>query len=311
VLGPILLIWTTFSIYQQLISQTDIPAAYQQMLVILKRPLSILLFITAILLMPVNWMLETYKWYRLLQRETNISFFTCFKAVLAGLAFSMNTPNRSGDYIGRAIYLGKGSRWKATHYSVISGLGQLSITCIAGLLSLFLLRDHFTDKSIYVKPILWISMLASLLVLISCFYYKNVVLFVSSITYLKRFLPNPTMSFSLSAIMQTEILIISLLRFIIFTTQYFLIFNVFGVTFDYLTGFAIISIIFLIMADIPTITIADLGIRGKVALAVTGVFTSQALGVTAATVMVWLINLILPSMIGALFLWKIQLYKRV
>jgi hypothetical protein len=123
-------------------------------------------------------------------------------------------------------------------------------------------------------------------------------------------MPVITTPLSISVLLQAEIFTVSLLRFIIFTTQYFLILNVFGIRFDYLTGVAVISIIFLIMAVIPTIAIAELGIRGKVALTVAGIFTSQVLGVTAATVMVWLINLIIPSIIGTLLLSKIQIFKR-
>jgi len=53
-----------------------------------------------------------------------------------------------------------------------------------------------------------------------------------------------------------------------------------------------------------------LGIRGKVALAVAGQFTSQLLAVTAGTAFIWFLNLIIPSVIGLIFLSRLRINKR-
>jgi Uncharacterised protein family (UPF0104). len=59
----------------------------------------------AVALMPVNWALETYKWYVLVNKFQPISFAKSFESVLSGLSFAMNTPNRIGEYGGRILYL--------------------------------------------------------------------------------------------------------------------------------------------------------------------------------------------------------------
>jgi hypothetical protein len=150
----------------------------------------------------------------------------------------------------------------------------------------------------------------SLLVFIGYFFYEKIVASMARVLFLKRWLPAFTRLNRLSLSLRLNILMVSLIRFIIFTTQYLLIFHAFGVKFDYVTGFAIVSIIFLIMAIIPTIAIAELGIRGKVALAVAGPFTSQLLAVTAGTAVIWFLNLIIPSVIGLIFLSRLKINKR-
>ena len=305
-----LLVWTSWSIYQQIIRQSDLSTAYQQMLLVLNRPTASIYIVLAIILMPVNWILETYKWYVLLRREMNISFFKCLRAVLAGLSLSMNTPNRIGEYIGRIFYLENNQRLKAAHFSVISGLSQLSITCTAGFLSLFLLRNEFHIAGIDSLLILCVSFLITLLILGLYFFYEQIVDWLTRNVLFKRWLPSFSPLTPLPKSLRFNVLAVSLIRFIIFTTQYLLIFHAFGVKFDYMTGFAIVSIIFLIMAIIPTIAIAELGIRGKVALVVAGQFTSQLLAVTTGTAVIWFLNLIIPSVIGLIFLSRFPLNKR-
>jgi hypothetical protein len=280
------------------------------MLLVLNRPTASIYILLAIILMPVNWILETYKWYVLLRREMNISFFKCLRAVLAGLSLSMNTPNRIGEYIGRIFYLENNQRLKAAHFSVISGLSQLSITCTAGFLSLFLLRNEFHIAGIDSLLILCVSFLITLLILGLYFFYEQIVDWLTRNVLFKRWLPSFSPLTPLPKSLRFNVLAVSLIRFIIFTTQYLLIFHAFGVKFDYMTGFAIVSIIFLIMAIIPTIAIAELGIRGKVALVVAGQFTSQLLAVTTGTAVIWFLNLIIPSVIGLIFLSRFPLNKR-
>ncbi|MFN5334366.1 MAG: hypothetical protein ACK5BV_04170, partial [Bacteroidota bacterium] len=65
-----------------------------------------------------------------------------------------------------------------------------------------------------------------------------------------------------------------------------------------------------IMAIIPTIAFAELGIRGKVALWVAGLYTNQVMAVATGTVFIWLINLMLPAIIGTFFIWNLKLKNK-
>jgi Uncharacterised protein family (UPF0104). len=113
----------------------------------------------------------------------------------------------------------------------------------------------------------------------------------------------------LTAVTNGKILFYSLLRFIVFAMQYVLMWKALQTEMDGWQAFWCISLVFLIMAIVPGFAIAEIGIRGKVALAIAGLFTTNALAVLAGTVTMWLLNLALPALVGSLFLLTIKIFK--
>jgi hypothetical protein len=294
-----------------------LPTALHSLSVSLTEPFSAIMLFVAVLLMPVNWLLETLKLYVLLRMQAKISFRKCLQVVLAGLAFSLNTPNRIGEYLGRIAYLPKELRLTGAVFSLISGLSQLLITLIAGSLSLFIIKYIIT---IPVEPppffsffisntIIWIIFVVTVVLCVIYFYYDRALRWTLVNKFIYKLMPLLVFPHSISKKILLRILTISILRFCIFTTQYLLILYCLGVEVDCLTGALLICINYLIMAIIPTIAFAELGIRGKVALVVFGLFTSQLLQVTAATLIIWILNLIIPAIVGTFFLWNFKKYQ--
>lgn len=101
-------------------------------------------------------------------------------------------------------------------------------------------------------------------------------------------------------------LFISLLRFGVFILQYGLLFALFDVQLGAAQVLWTISVAFLVMAIIPTIAIAELAQRGKVVIALTGLYSSNELGMTFATAGIWFINLIIPAIIGSLLILRMR-----
>ena len=56
------------------------------------------------------------------------------------------------------------------------------------------------------------------------------------------------------------------------------------------------------MAIIPTIALAEIPVRTEMSYRILQVFTSNALGVMSASIFLWLINLIIPALIGGIVL---------
>ena len=65
-----------------------------------------LIFIV-VLMMFINWMLESLKWKFMIRKIEAISFFTSFRAIFSGITVSSFTPNRIGEYGGRVFCLEK------------------------------------------------------------------------------------------------------------------------------------------------------------------------------------------------------------
>jgi hypothetical protein len=64
-------------------------------------------WIALLVLMVLNWTLESWKWRTLLQHIEPISIAQAFKSVLTGLALGMLLPSGTGDVAGRIINLKK------------------------------------------------------------------------------------------------------------------------------------------------------------------------------------------------------------
>jgi uncharacterized membrane protein YbhN (UPF0104 family) len=114
------------------------------------------------------------------------------------------------------------------------------------------------------------------------------------------------------------VILLSALRFFVFSTQLFLLLRAFAVEIPYLNAMVIIGVIFFAITLIPTVAIAELGIRGSVSLFLIGVYfgnpadmpDGMAMGVVAASTSLWLINLAIPALVGAIFAFNLKFFRR-
>ena len=74
-------------------------------------------------------------------------------------------------------------------------------------------------------------------------------------------------------------------------------------------AFWLITVLYLILAVIPGITMLELGIRGVVAVVLFGSYSNNTLGIYAASAAIWLINLILPAIAGAMLLPALKIFN--
>lgn len=76
----------------------------------------------------------------------------------------------------------------------------------------------------------------------------------------------------------------------------------------------LIAMTYFVMAAIPTIALADLGIRGSVSIFFIGAYfvleQSAAPEILAASTMIWAINLALPAILGMLFINRLKIVRK-
>lgn len=65
-----------------------------------------------------------------------------------------------------------------------------------------------------------------------------------------------------------------------------------------LTGLFAVSVFYLLMAVVPSIALLELGLRWQYGIIVFGAFTDNLVGVYTASTAIWLVNLLLPAVIG-------------
>jgi hypothetical protein len=105
-------------------------------------------------------------------------------------------------------------------------------------------------------------------------------------------------------------LFLSFVRYIVFVIQYSLVFPVFNVSLGFSQVWGGMGVVFLIMAVVPTFTfLTELGLRWGASIQVLELFTSNTIGIFAASFTIWLINLVIPALIGSLLIVSIKLFK--
>jgi len=315
-LGPILFIWLSISIYNQVRHQPDLEVSWIR---IKESMLSAKIWNLGIvvLLMFVNWSIEAQKWKISIQTIQPISFLKSFKAILSGVSFSVNTPNRVGEYLGRVLYMDEGNRLRAISLTIVSSMSQLIITLLAGSVGLVFIKGRFetADVAKTFDSTLWLQVLqygvAISLVILTLLYFR--LSFVSALVDKLRnnerygWLVNSLKN--VRATLLIKLLSLSAVRYIVFIVQYFLLFHLFGVNIGWWQTFGSVSVIFLVLSIIPTFAIAELGLRGKISLKLLELFSTNSLGISITTVTIWLINLVIPAIAGSLLIASIKIFK--
>lgn len=283
------------------------------------------IFITLIILilMLINWSIETYKWRYLILKIEKVSFLKAYRAILTGLAVSTFTPNRVGEFLGRVISLQKANPWKAIFISILCSMSQLITTFFIGSItvSIFILSYHFVlpfDKSIW---IIFVLLLLIINILIFSIYFNVRFLgeFLNKIINSKwRKIRGYLKVFSFYKFKELRNTIaLSISRYFVFSLQFYILLRFFGVPLSESEAAIIIPTIYFIIAAIPSFAIAEIGIRGTVAVGLIEFYFKTIKGedfnlhfnVIAATSLIWFINIALPALIGNIFVLKTNFLK--
>jgi hypothetical protein len=312
--GPLLAAWLFYSLYQQVTSQPDIDASIA---LIKTMPFGSQAwkFWLVILFVFINWGMEARKWQLLMHAVQPISFFTAFKSVLCGVTVSLNTPNRIGEYGGRILFVHEGNRIKAVTLSIAGGMSQLIITMLMGCFGLgYLLLSPQVSAGMMGISVFWLQIflfgsIGGTIVFLLFFFRMNwLVRLIERLPYAGRFSKYISVLEAFDAKILLRLLSISFFRYVVFVLQYIFMFQLLQVEQNAWSAFWIITVMFWILAIIPSIAIADLGIRGTVAKTLFS-YSSNTLGILTATFGIWFVNLFIPALIGSLLILGIKIKK--
>lgn len=275
-----------------------------------------------LILMLLNWSLETIKWKFLIRKIEHVSFFKSLVAVLSGITVSIFTPNRIGEYAGRVFVLEQASRWEGVLITMLGSMSQLIVTIIAGSVGFV----FFAEKYILVdeNPVYYffgLILIISLLIIVLLLIFFN----ISFLTNVINKLPGKLKKISrygriFSFYKKLELIYVlglSFSRYIVFVTQFYILLKLFNVPIPYNEAFLLITMIYLVMAAIPTIALTELGIRGSVSLYFIGLYftslgimCSYDMGIITATTVLWVINLVIPAVTGAIFVFRLKFFRK-
>lgn len=261
------------------------------------------LALTALLLLPVNILLESRKWQVLARTTQRLDLATATGSVLAGLAGGFITPNRLGEYPARIWYLHLSKNRRLLSVSLLGIIAQISATLAGGMAALFYFT--FWQKEWWGWPALAGNTLVLILLLWVYFRFERWAPRLEKWRWLRNWdlqgAHNP-----LSRAAQWQVLFLSLLRFATYTFQYYLLLQWLGVGQEASGGMMLLRCLFFFwaMTVIPSITLAELGIRGGLGLFLFLPMGGNSVAILLATLLLWLYNMALPTLPAAWLVWR-------
>ena len=305
-LGAVLFVWLAYSLYHQIQSQDNLQESFHTLFEEWTWQ-KIVALLLVMLLMLLNWAIESVKWQMLLKHTEQLSFVAAFQSVLMGLAVSIITPNRIGEYLGRILYLKNTNKLTGISITIIGSFAQMLVTSFFGVLGL-LFYLYAVEQSTFLYILFGMSVLIAALMFYTLFHLEALVTFCKKIPVLKK------VSLYIEVIKRYEkstlikLILYAAGRYIVYSTQFFILLYVTHQFFLPAETFAGIWLLFWIIAVVPSFVIADVGVRGKTAVTFLAFVSGNALAILVSSVMLWFINLILPALVGCFFVFRIRMF---
>ncbi|MFY0689427.1 MAG: hypothetical protein JXQ90_19805 [Cyclobacteriaceae bacterium] len=229
---------------------------------------SSLVFVLCMLLVPLNWKLEAIKWKVLLKQFSTYEN-NALESVMKGLALNWLMPFSTGDIVARLS--NSGNVVKTGKALLIGRTVSLTVTVGFGLIGIgtYLIRSDMT--SIRVEYIY----LGSVVVL-------GVLLLMEVVR---------------------KVSLITILRYLIFATQFTLLIKVFNPGLSVELIFRGVTWVLFIRTIVPGF-LGAIGIREASALIFFQPLITHSSTILAPSLVIWILNMVLPSLLGFWFVWR-------
>lgn len=231
-----------------------------------------------VLLMPVNWALEIFKWKYLISGDAQVTFGKAMREVLAGLSLNFIIPFTMGDIMARTMQY---SHKKAAGISVlIARASSIGITIYFGTIAvitwLYVRQVGTEPAGDHVQYVLLIC----------------TALLISLISVLKR--------------SRQIIMMFSIARYFIFSIQFLLLLIYFIPDLPFWMYWTACGWVFLARSVVPSF-FGALGIRELSAVAFFSIFISDPEIAIIPGIILWFINVVVPSLFGLWAIFQLKL----
>lgn len=259
------------------------------------------------LLLPLNWLFESYKWQLLLRDVLSISLKQSVVSVFGGAMAAFFTPNRIGEFPARSLFLQDGGRAKSIVLGMLGSLSQTLIIVLCGLPAVAIYFSMVKNKDLFFNPI--IGMILFVVIAGCYFFLPELCRKLNSLITSEKIKKLLILIADMKRKRLFHILLISFLRYLIFCTQFFFMLSFFDVHLTPLQGFVAIAVNYLFVTFAPAVGFSEGIVRSSIAVLILSVFSSNTIGVAIAGVSIWLVNFVLPMLIGSVFMSKTDLAK--
>lgn len=295
ILIGILSFWIIYSRLNQ------IPELQEQCMYWFSEPKMYSILFLVLCLMPINWGIESYKWKSITSQIESVSYSTALKSVFSGICVGNLAPGRAMEFLAKIFYFKKENRPGITILHFINGMFQMLITVTVGIISIaFKLQK--TESSSFTYGVL---IGGFCMILFFCWAIFNVSYIQQKLKFIKWFRKfESSHKIELSSSLIFKLVSLSIIRYLVFTTQFYLIYNALSPQNDVAAVFMSIAAYFMLTSLIPMISIIEPAIRAAIALFVFNNSGDNTVIVILSSTFVWIINVVVPSIIGYVIILK-------
>ena len=242
-------------------------------------------------LMALNYTIEAIKWKSVIASTNHFNLLQALRAVLVGQAFSFFTPARSGDYVGRTLFLAPGTKLKGITQMAWASYAQILMTICFGCFAMFWNLP-------FLPWLKWVAPFGAIIALFLFFYNQPLKDWLSKMNLLQ-----------IPIALKWKLLALALARYSIFLMQYNWAAKMLAVPVDWMDlSIAVMALLFF-LSMIPAISLTDLVIRGQLFLLLMAPFYQNDITLIALTTLIWLVNFLIPSILGAFLLLGFRLKR--
>jgi hypothetical protein len=255
-----------------------------------------------------NWGFETLKFYLCVQRVEKISYWLAYRGILYGNAMNLILPASIGELTGRPLVLKEENRISGSGIAYYVSIVQKVASPLIGMI--FLAYAHYygflsKEKLSFLNLGLSITGIIVLISIIDVVFWlfmylkpEVMVNWLAKVKSLKKIFESLGVFLHYNLATKLTLLGIGSIRFFIFVTQYWLLMFIFFNEFPYFEFYILCGVYFLAQFVIPSMGALDVGIRANLVLFVFSLYTKNFAQLMAVNYLIWIINLLIPSLFG-------------
>ena len=261
----------------------------------------------------LNWGIEAAKWRWLVKPLERLSLGRAFSATLAGTTIGLITPNRTGEFMGRVLFLAPENRWQGSFATILGSIAQFVATVAFGGLAFLVwwrsaaaVAGHGRVWGVAIAMLVAAVAGAALVLFFKPGLLRQLVL---ALPVMKRLDKATSVLEGYAASELVRVLGMSMARYAVFAFQFMLLLHELAVI-TWPQAMVVVPVIYLVTTLVPSMMLTDLGVRGSVAVALLAPAGGQAALVLLAAFAVWAVNLAMPAAAGALIILVARIRTR-
>lgn len=245
-----------------------------------------------------NWVSEITKWQFLTTKIHPISWSAAAIQTLTSSTLAMITPVRTGEYGVKILYYSKAKRGDIALAAFVGNSYQLLISLVLGVWGIVYLFNYFEEGFV---SIIFLIFLIGVFMVLLLFIVRN------RFPFIRAWFPKFLIGFDfINEPQHRKAFILSLIRYLIFSHQFYFLLVLFEVNINYVDAMACITAMYGLTSVVPILPVFDFLLKGSVSILVFSFFNIDPVLIITITTFMWILNFALPSLLGSIFMLKLK-----